>query len=61
MSMGASFFRKIGLGGSGGDHVSYFVKVEMVMCGVLSVASRVDVAVLVAIRCFFVDCVLIGA
>ena len=44
MSMGASFFRKIGLGGSGGDHVSYFVKVEMVMCGVLSVASRVDVA-----------------
>ena len=60
MSMGVSFFRNIGLGGSGGDHVSYFVKVEMAVCGVLSVASRVDVAVFVTIRYFSVDCVLVG-
>ena len=59
MSVGISCFRKTGLGGSFGDHVSYFVKFEMVVCGVLSVAARDDIAVLVAMRCLSVDCVLV--
>lgn len=32
----------------------YFVKVDMVMCGVLSVATRVGVAVHVVMRCFLI-------
>ena len=58
---GCTIFRKTGLGSSVSDHVLYFVKLETVVCGVLSVAARVDIAVFVAMRCFSVDCVLVGA
>ena len=58
--MGVSCFMNTGLGSSVGYYVSHFVKVEMVVCDVLSFTARVDAAVLITMRCFFVDCVLEG-
>ena len=61
ISVGVSVVRNTGLGGSVDDHVLYLVCVEIVACGVLIAAARVAVLELVAIRCFSVDCVLVGA
>ena len=60
MSVVISVFRKAELGNNVGDHVSYFMKVDIVVYGVLRVATRIAVAVLVAIRCISIDYDLVG-
>ena len=55
ISVGVSVFRNTGLEGSDGDHVSYLVCVDIVVCWVLIAAARVAVLALVAIRCRSVD------
>ena len=60
ISVDVSCCRETGLGGSVGDHISCFVKVEIVVCGVLSIVAWFDVLMIVAMRRFSVDYDLVG-